>query len=161
MPTYLNPGPLEFDGVIEPASETGGGAFVRFPFDAQESFGVKGRIPVKVTFDGVPYSGSLVKYGRPEHIMPMLKEIQQKLGKAVGDSVHVLLELDTSERTVELTDEMSKALTDAGLLGRFRTMAFTHQREYARWISEAKRDETRASRIAKMVDMVSAGKSLT
>jgi Domain of unknown function (DUF1905)/Bacteriocin-protection, YdeI or OmpD-Associated len=161
MPTYLNPGPVEFDGVIEPASETGGGAFVGFPFDVVKTFGVKGRVPVKVLFDDVPYAGSLVKYGRPEHMMPMLKEIQQKLGKTIGDSVHVRVELDTSERVVELDQDTTSALVEAKLLERFRAMAYTHQREYVRWIGEAKRQETREARIVKMVAMISAGKSLT
>jgi Domain of unknown function (DUF1905)/Bacteriocin-protection, YdeI or OmpD-Associated len=161
MPSYLDPGPIDFDGVIEAASETGGGAFVGFPFDVAETFGVKGRVPVKVLFDDVPYTGSLVKYGRPEHMMPMLKEIQQKLGKTIGDTVHVRIELDASERVVELSGDMSDALTAAGLITQFRDMAYTHQREYARWIDEAKRSETRASRIEKMVTMIGQGKSLS
>jgi Domain of unknown function (DUF1905)/Bacteriocin-protection, YdeI or OmpD-Associated len=161
MAELRNPGPLEFDAVIQPASETGGGAYVSFPFDVVETFGVKGRVPVKVRFDDVLYTGSLVKYGRPEHIMPLLKEIQQKLGKTIGDEVHVTLELDTSERVVELSADMTDALTAADLLSRFRGMAFTHQREYARWINEAKRAETRSSRIEKMVEMIGNGKSLS
>jgi Domain of unknown function (DUF1905)/Bacteriocin-protection, YdeI or OmpD-Associated len=161
MPTYLNPGPLEFDGVIEPASETGGGAFVVFPFDFVKTFGVKGRAPVKVLFDDVPYTGWLVKYGRPEHMMPMLKEIRQKLGKTIGDSVHVRIELDTSERVVDLDEDMTAALMEAKLLDRFRALAYSHQREFARWIGEAKRQETRKARIVKMVDMIAEGKSLT
>ncbi|MFZ0166174.1 MAG: YdeI/OmpD-associated family protein [Trebonia sp.] len=38
-------------------------------------------------------------------------------------------------------------------------MAFTHRKEYARWIAEAKRDETRQRRVAQAVEMIKAGKS--
>jgi hypothetical protein len=44
----------------------GGGAFVYFPYDVQKEFGIKGRVPVKATFDGVAYTGSMVKYGDPK-----------------------------------------------------------------------------------------------
>jgi len=41
----------------------------------------------------------------------------------------------------------------------FEQMAFTHRKEYARWIAEAKRDETRQRRVAQAVEMIKAGKS--
>ena len=37
-------------------------------------------------------------------------------------------------------------------------MSFTHQREYAAWIEEAKQAGTRAGRIAKAADMIKSGK---
>ena len=40
----------------------------------------------------------------------------------------------------------------------FEQMAFTHRKEYARWIAEAKRDETRQRRVAQAVEMIKAGK---
>ena len=43
----------------------GGGAYVLFPYDVEQEFGTKGKVPVKATFDGVPYTGSLIKYGNP------------------------------------------------------------------------------------------------
>ena len=43
----------------------GGGAFVYFPYDAEKEFETTGRVPVKATLDGVPYTGSLIKYGNP------------------------------------------------------------------------------------------------
>ena len=41
----------------------GGGAGVMFPYDVEKEFGFKGRVPVKSRFDGVPYTGSLIKCG--------------------------------------------------------------------------------------------------
>jgi uncharacterized protein YdeI (YjbR/CyaY-like superfamily) len=38
-------------------------------------------------------------------------------------------------------------------------MAFTHRKEYARWVAGAKRDETRQRRVAQAVEMIKAGKS--
>ncbi len=45
----------------------GGGAYVLFPYDTEKEFGTKARVPVKATFNGLPYSGSLIKYGHLLH----------------------------------------------------------------------------------------------
>ncbi len=52
----------------------GGGAFVYFPFDAVVEFGTAGRVPIKATIDGVAYSGSLISYAGPHHVLLVLKD---------------------------------------------------------------------------------------
>ena len=47
----------------------GGGAYVLFPYDTAKEFGTKGKVPVKATFDGVAYAGSLMNYGHPLHTL--------------------------------------------------------------------------------------------
>jgi len=47
----------------------------------------------------------------------------------------------------------------AGLTDRFTSLAYTHRKEYVNWITEAKKEETRRRRIAKAVEMVTAGKN--
>ena len=51
----------KFEAVIEPAPDKGG-AYVRVPLDIRNEFG-KGRVKVSATFDGIPYSGSIVNMG--------------------------------------------------------------------------------------------------
>ena len=160
MVTYSNPGVLEFDAVITRANVTGSSAFVTFPFDVPELFGAKGRVPVRATFDGADYQGSLVTYGGPKHMLLVLTEIQQRIGKAAGDAVHVTVALDTSERVVELDADIEKQLRDAGAFDGFRAMAYSHQREYVLWITAAKQPATRERRIQKMLGMVAAGEKL-
>ena len=59
----------------------GGGAYVLFPYDIEKEFATKGKVSVKATFDGVPYRGSLIKYGNPLHMLGMLKAIREQIGK--------------------------------------------------------------------------------
>jgi uncharacterized protein YdeI (YjbR/CyaY-like superfamily) len=40
----------------------------------------------------------------------------------------------------------------------FDRLSYTHQKEYVTWINEAKREETRRTRISKMIDMLKQGK---
>jgi Domain of unknown function (DUF1905) len=80
---------FEFDAVIQAGD--GGGAFVFFPFDMQESFGTRGKVSVRTTIDGVPYSGKLLKYGFPQHVLGLLKSLRSQIGKGPGDTVRIIL----------------------------------------------------------------------
>jgi Domain of unknown function (DUF1905)/Bacteriocin-protection, YdeI or OmpD-Associated len=136
------------------ADGTGGGAYVVFPYDVQQEFGTRGRVAVKATFDGVPYEGSLIKYGVPQHILPVLKAIREKTGKNVGDALEVVLWRDEGERTVEIPDDLAAMMHREGLTPFFEGLSLSHRREYVRWITEAKREETRAKRLEKAVQMM-------
>ena len=128
-----------------------------FPYDVEKEFGTKGQVPVKVTFDGVPYTGTMVKYGRPEHMLPLLKAIREQIGKGPGDTVSITVERDNSVRTVEAPAELLKLLKKEKLLLVFEKLSYTHRKEYCRWIAEAKKEETRQARLAKTVTMLRNG----
>jgi len=145
----------KFKARIEGAS--GGGACVYFPYDVEKEFGTKGRVPVKVTFDGVPYAGSMIKYGAPQHMLGVLKSIREQIGKGPGDMVDVTIEKDEAERTVEVPAEFEKLLKKEKVWAAFDKLSYTHKKEYTRWITGAKREETRAARLAKSVEMLRSG----
>ncbi len=50
-----------FDALIHETLQNGG-AYIIFPWDIRQEFG-KGRVKVHVTFDDVPYDGSIVNMG--------------------------------------------------------------------------------------------------
>ncbi|MFZ2487788.1 MAG: YdeI/OmpD-associated family protein [Anaerolineae bacterium] len=145
----------EFKAVIQDAGSNGG-AYVVVPFDVEQAYGTK-RLKALATIDGVPYRGSVVRMGGPEHILIILKEIRQQIGKGPGDEVTITLEQDTEPRRVELAEDVDAALAaDPQAAAAFRALAYTHQREYVQWIGEAKRADTRARRIAQMVEKLGA-----
>ncbi len=80
----------EFEAEIKKVPDIDG-AYIEIPFDVKAEFG-KGRVPVKATFDGEPYEGSLVRMGTPCHILGVRKDIRAKIGKQPGDIVKVTLE---------------------------------------------------------------------
>lgn len=71
-------------------------AYVVVPIDIRKEYG-KGRLKVDATFDGEPYSGSVVNMGVKDadgnvcYILGITKAIRQKIGKTFGDSVVVTL----------------------------------------------------------------------
>ena len=83
----MNPETYAFDAIIHKVPDIDG-AYVEFPYAVQELFG-KSQVKVHATFDGVPYTGSLVRMGTPNHILGLRKDIRAKIGKQPGDTVHV------------------------------------------------------------------------
>jgi uncharacterized protein YdeI (YjbR/CyaY-like superfamily) len=55
-----------------------------------------------------------------------------------------------------IPQDFAEALRKAGLADFFSGCTDPHQKEYLKWIAEAKRPETRKSRIAKATQMLSA-----
>jgi uncharacterized protein DUF1905/bacteriocin resistance YdeI/OmpD-like protein len=135
----------------------GGGAYILFPYDTREEFGTGGKVPVKATFDGVPYTGSLIRYGHPQHMLGILKGIREQIGKQPGDTVSVELYKDEASRNVEIPAAFEASMKKAGLLADFEKLSFTHRKEYCRWITEAKKEETLNARLTKAIDMLKKG----
>jgi bifunctional DNA-binding transcriptional regulator/antitoxin component of YhaV-PrlF toxin-antitoxin module len=135
----------------------GGGAYVVFPYDAEQEFGTKGTVPVKVTLDGEPYAGSIMRMGLPEHILGVPKAIREKLGKGPGSAIEVVLSKDEAVRTIEIPPEFKKRMEREKLLPFFEGLSFTHRKEYARWLTEAKKAETRKARFEKAIELLKKG----
>ncbi|MFF0344892.1 YdeI/OmpD-associated family protein [Kribbella sp. NPDC004875] len=131
----------------------GGGAWVEVPAEVATALGGGGRIPVRATFDGVAYRGSIASMGGCL-ALGVLKSIRTELGKGAGDAVTVTVERDTAERIVEIPDDLAAALTAAGAREAFDALSFSHRREHVNAINEAKKPETRTRRITKTINML-------
>lgn len=87
----------KFQAQIEPVPDKGG-AYVRFPYDIRKEFG-KGRVKAEITFDGEPYSGSIVNMGIKNedgsvcYIIGVRKDIRKKIGKQPGDTIEVTVKV--------------------------------------------------------------------
>lgn len=147
----------KFKAKIEPGD--GGGAYVLFPYDTEKEFATKGKVPVKATFDGVPYTGSLIKYRNPLHLMGVAKSIREQIGKGPGDTIEVVVCRDEEVRTLEVPAQFEKLIKKEGLLPVFEKLSYTHRKEYCRWITDAKKEETRLKRLGKAIEMLKKGVS--
>lgn len=148
--TLRNPCRVKFQATIIDAGS--GGAYVEFPFNTEELFSTTGRVPVRVSFEGVPYRGSMVRMGSERHILIVLKEIRAKIQKTFGDEIEIVVELDEQPREIVLADDIQEELEKNAIAqAAFLKLAYSHQREYVLWIEAAKKDETRRRRIEKMI----------
>jgi hypothetical protein len=119
------------------------------------------RFPVRATVNGYTWRTSVARM-RGEFLLALNREVREAAGVQVDDSVEVEIELDTLEREVEVPEALANALAgDAAAKAKFDNLAFTHRKEYARWIAEAKRDATRDRRVLKALEMLRDGKQLS
>jgi hypothetical protein len=138
-----------------------GGVFLTVPFSVPEVFGTRGQVHVRGTIDGFPFRLPLTPNDEGEHILVVRKEIRNAIGKTWGTTVHVVMAPDTEERSVLIPDDLANALSRAGLNSVFDQLAYSHRKEYARWIERAKKSETRIKRVQEAIELIKAGKKLS
>ena len=89
-------------------------------------------------------------------------DIRAQLGDPQpGDAIHVRIDLDSAPRIVTLPDDVAALVTshpDAAAY--WETLSPSNRREYARWIEEAKRPETRQRRVQETVARLARGEKL-
>ena len=147
-----------FTAIIQNAGA--GGAFVEIPFDVEQAFGSK-RPKIKAMIEGVPYRGTLVRMGGPNHMLIILKGIREQVGKTFGDAIKVTVEADVEERVVALPVELKRLFrSEKEAKAAFEKLSYTHQKEYVSWINEAKKEETRRNRIVKTIGMLKGKKTI-
>ena len=117
------------------------------------------RFPVVATVHGYTWRTSVARMGG-EFLLGLNREVRQRAGVDAGDEVDVTLELDTAPRQVEVPEALAAALAaDPHVRASFDQMAFTHRKEYARWIADAKQEETRQRRVRQALEMIRVGKT--
>ena len=125
--------------------------YIEIPFDIEKEFGTK-RVKVKAKFDSEEYRGSIVRMGSPCYIIGITKEIRNKIGKSYGDIISVEVEKDEDERIVELPMEFEENLKLNDLAYKFfENLSYSQKRKYVKWITSAKKDETKKKRIEEAI----------
>lgn len=126
-----------------------------------EAFGVRGRMAIAGTIAGVAFQGSLMPAGGGRHFVVVAKAIREAANVTTGDTVTVAIHADPAARTVEIPAELAAALEkDRAAREAFERFSYSHRKEYASWVGEAKRSETRVARAEKAVAMLADGKRL-
>ena len=143
---------VKFSAVLQSDSDGRGGTFIPVPREVNEQLGLKGRPKIQAVIAGQPYRGSLMPMGDGTFCLGVLKSIQQTAGMKRGDTIDVLLELDTEPRTVEPPADLANALArDKRAAATWEKLSFTNKKEMARRLEEAKKPETRKKRLAAAV----------
>jgi hypothetical protein len=138
-----------------------GGAwtFLEIPFDVAAVFGSRARVSVAGTMNKFPFRNSLLPQGDGTHAMAVSKELKAGANASSGDLVSVVMDVDLSERVVTVPAELKDALaTDPLAAEKFETLSYSHRKEFAEWVGEAKKEETRRDRAQKSLALVIARK---
>nr|MDT0657138.1 YdeI/OmpD-associated family protein [Micromonospora sp. DSM 115978] len=123
------------------------------PEEVVLSFGRGKRVPVRVTIDGgYTYRNTIASMGG-QFLISFNAETRAKTGKGAGDEIEVTLEVDEAPRTVEVPAALAAALdADPAAARAWSALSPSKQRAHALSVEGAKRDDTRARRVQKVVE---------
>jgi Bacteriocin-protection, YdeI or OmpD-Associated/Domain of unknown function (DUF1905) len=148
---------IEFEARLEAGGEGGAWTLLTVPFSVEEAFGSRGRVSVKGTLNGFAYQTSLFPNGDGTHHMLVNRAMQKGANAGPGDAVRVEMERDDAPREIAVPLDFQQALDQhAEAKAVFERLPPSHRREYIRWIEEAKRPETRATRVSKSLEKLFA-----
>ena len=136
-------------------------AALRAPFDVLKVFGTKARVPVRGTINGFAFRSSLMPMGGC-HRMVVNKSLRDGARVKAGDRVTVEIERDELPRVVSVPAVLKTHLAKSKLaMENWKKFSYTHQKEMARSITEAKQQETRMRRLQRVIDVLESGKKWT
>ena len=138
---------MRFESRVELGGRTATG--IEVPAQVVEALGTSKRPPVTITINGHTYRTTAVRMGG-RFLVPLAAENREAAGVQAGDEVVVDIENDTAPREVELPADLAAAMDDAARTT-YDGLSYTHRKEWVRWVEEAKKPETRATRIEKTV----------
>jgi len=142
---------MQFRGELQLSGKSATG--IEVPAAVVTGLGAGRRPAVRVTLGGgYTYRTTIAPMGG-SYWIGVNAEHRGKAGVAAGDQLDVTVEVDDAPRTVTLPDDLAAALhADPEASAFYDTLSYTNQKTYATWVTDAKKRETRADRVAKSVD---------
>jgi hypothetical protein len=145
---------MRFESVVELGGKTATG--IPVPEAVVAELGGGNRPAVTITVNGYTYRTTVARMGG-RFLVPLSAEHREAAGVAAGDAVAVDLALDTTPREVVLPADLEAAMDDTARTA-YDGLAYSHRKEWVRWVEEAKKPETRAARIDTTVAGLREGK---
>jgi hypothetical protein len=125
------------------------------PFDVRAAYG-EARPPVKMTVFGRTFRTRVMVYGG-KSFLGLWKAVREEHGLRAGQTIDVSIEPDRDPRTIDPPKELAAALKRSAVArAGWGALSFTHQREWASAISDAKKPETRERRLAQAIAALEA-----
>jgi hypothetical protein len=145
-----------FTGTLE--AGRGGGALVVLPAGVLAALGGGSRFRVTGSVAGVAFESSTMSLGAGRVCVGVQKATRAAAGLEIGDAVEFQIERDERPRTLEIPADLAEALAGDDARAAFERLSFTRRREHAESVAGAKRPETRARRLAKVLDELRAAR---
>jgi hypothetical protein len=148
-----------FKTKVKSIGPSGAWSMLPVEFDVEKEWGIRARVSVRGEINGYKFRTSIFPDGKGGHTMMVNKAMQKDGGAIPGKTIRVTLEKDTAPRVVTPPKDFKAALAGSAKAREiFEEFSPSHKRAYVDWITQAKREETRASRIAKAIEMIAEGK---
>ncbi len=144
--------------LLEKFPGKGGWTFAKIPQIKPDKNNPFGWVQVSGSIDGYRLDHiKLMPMGDDSLFLPVKAGIRKSLKKEAGDTVHVKLQLD--ETPINVPDEIIECLQNESqkVLNAFFNLSQGQQKSFLDWIYKAKTEETKASRIIEMMELLRVG----
>jgi hypothetical protein len=149
-------GTLRLRATLEPR---GPAAAIVLTDEQAAAFGAGKAFGVRVSVNGREVPARLARMGG-ENLVGFSKKLRAELDVEIGDTVDAVIAVDTAPREVVVPPALASRLgDDPAAKAAFDALAPSHRKEFARWIDEAKREETRAARVEETLQLLRAGRT--
>jgi hypothetical protein len=130
---------------------------VAIPAAISKAIGERGSVPIVGTLDGKEkFRSSLLVTRGGGHFLPVKYEHRKNLGLKPGDRVTVVFEIDHEPRIVPTPPDVIDALEAEGLLDAYELVPPGRKKQFLVYLEQAVHEETRAKRIAMILEMTHA-----
>ncbi len=135
----------------------GGWTYAQIPEIRKNKENPFGWVKVKGFIDNFEISKyHLMPMGYGRLFLPVKATIRKKIGKDVGDKVHVVLYPDNDP--LYIPEEFMLCLSDEpAALKFFNSISESERKFYIDWVTSAKKEETRVKRLAEAVNRLARG----
>ena len=141
---------MQFRATLETNGRTATG--IEVPSAVVDALGAGKRPPVRITLHEHTYRTTVARMGG-RFLVPVSADVRRAAGVTAGDELDVGIELDDAPRTVDVPADLAAALAEEPTAAQaWEKLAYTHQKEWARSVEDAKKPETRARRVAAAVE---------
>jgi hypothetical protein len=144
-----------FSALMKHPEGVGTWTYIDIPHDITLEWGVKGQARVKGTLNGTSFHGVTRPHGDGTHYLAINQAIREEVGIKPGDTVQVSFEQDLDPIKLVMPEDFAQALQDNPEAEAFyNALSNSHQREYLKFIEEAKQTATRQKRIQQTIEML-------
>ncbi len=148
--------------LLRPADTAAAWTFLMLPRQASKKLPSRGMVSVTGTLNGAAFAATLEPDGNGGHWLKVERTLREAAGAEPGDEVCLEIAPVPSCQEPEpvVPTDFKRALAAAPAKAREVWAAVTPiaRRDWVQWVTSAKRDETRAKRIASACDMLANGK---
>jgi hypothetical protein len=143
-----------FDAIIQ---KEGKFTFVALPFSPAQAWGAKPRYHVVGTINGIPVRGTLGALGQ-DYFLRLGAAWMRDSAIEIGANVTVCLALEGPQEENLAPDIVQAFSENSRAKEFFDSLPTFYRKNFIRWVESAKREETRARRIAEMLALLNEGK---
>ncbi|MDX6281518.1 MAG: hypothetical protein QOH03_2589 [Kribbellaceae bacterium] len=145
---------MKFTTTIAGTTVTG----IEVPAEVIEALGKGKKPPVVITLNGYTYRNTVAVMGG-RYMVALSVKHREAAGVAGGVEVEVEIVLDDQPREVEVPEDFAAALdAEPKALAFFDGLSYSQRSWFVLGIEEAKKPETRATRITKAVERLASGR---